>query len=133
MLVADTSVWVSYLNQHKTGEALLLANLLASEEPQVLVPDVVVMEVLMGPRDDVRARRAQRALGDCKVVEVGGFEAALRAARRYRQLRALSITVRSTVDALIASYCIDHDVELLHLDRDFDHYERHVGLRVRRP
>jgi predicted nucleic acid-binding protein len=58
---------------------------------------------------------------------------ALQSARNYRLLRQKGITVRKTIDSLIATYCIENDHELLHNDNDFDGYEKHLGLRVVHP
>lgn len=58
---------------------------------------------------------------------------ALKSAENFRALRKKGVTVRKTIDALIANFCVEHDLELLHSDRDFDPCERHLGLRVVSP
>ena len=64
------------------------------------------------------------------IVELGGAEIEIQAARNYRALRRLGVTVRKTIGTLIASRCIEDGYELLHDDRDFDPFEKHLGLRA---
>ena len=65
-----------------------------------------------------------------KVVELGGHEIAIQAARNYRALRGLGVTVRKTIDTVIATRCIESGYDLLHTDRDFDPFVAYLGLRV---
>ena len=58
---------------------------------------------------------------------------AIQSACNYRALRKKGVTIRKTIDNLIATYCIENDHELLHNDSDFDGYEEHLGLRVIHP
>ena len=55
---------------------------------------------------------------------------AIDAAKNYRRLRRLGVTVRGTVDVLIATRCMADGLRLLHSDRDVDAFEQHLGLRV---
>jgi predicted nucleic acid-binding protein len=64
------------------------------------------------------------------IVELGGREIALQAAQNFRTLRKLGVTVRKTIDTMIATRCIESGYELLHDDRDFDPFVKHLGLRV---
>ncbi len=64
------------------------------------------------------------------VVELGGQEIAIQSARNFRALRRLGVTVRKTIDTVIATLCIENGYELLHNDRDFDPFAKHLGLRV---
>jgi predicted nucleic acid-binding protein len=64
------------------------------------------------------------------VVEIGGLEIALRAAKNFRALRRLGVTIRKNIDTLIATRCIESGYDLLHSDRDFDPFAEHLGLRV---
>src|SRR5208337_1090729 len=63
-------------------------------------------------------------------VELGGQEIAVQAAKNFRALRNLGVTVRKTIDTVIATRCIESGYELLHNDRDFDPFAKHLGLRV---
>ena len=99
------------------------------------INDLILTEVLQGFRNDERdfndARRMMTAL---TVVELGGGEIAIQAAKNFRALRKLGVTVRKTIDTVIATRCIEGGYEsgydLLHNDRDFDPFARHLGLAV---
>jgi predicted nucleic acid-binding protein len=64
------------------------------------------------------------------VVELGGQEIAIQAARNFRTLRKLGVTVHKTIDTVIATRCIESGFDLLHSDRDFDPFVEHLGLRI---
>jgi len=95
-----------------------------------VVGDLMLAEVLQGFKDDKGFNEAKRMLGQLEQVIVGGFDIAVEAARNYRRLRGLGVTIRGTVDVLIATRCIAGGFKLLHSDRDFDAFEQHLSLRV---
>ncbi len=128
LVLPDASAWIDLIEGNPTWQARRLRELL--DLRLVVVGDLVAMEVLRGVRDDLRMRRLAKdfeKLPNVLLVEQG---TALRAAHHYRYLRSLGITVRSTVDCLIGTYCIDHQLPLLHADRDFDAFRDHLGLIV---
>ena len=92
--------------------------------------DLIVVEVLQGFDRDRDFRQAQRLLTALLVVEIGGVEIAIEAAKNFRKLRRLGVTVRKTIDTMIATRCIQSGFDLLHSDRDFDPFVIHLGLRV---
>ena len=98
-------------------------------EIRIVVPDLVLFEVLRGFRGEREYRQARALLESLSVEPVGGHALAVEAAQHYRSLRASGITVRSSLDVLIASFCIDRGYALLHRDRDFEAFERLRGLR----
>jgi len=129
MILVDSSVWIDFFNGRATPQASSLALLLDDMAP-LAVADLVLFEVLRGfrhERDDLAARKSMSALA---VIEIGGEDNALQAAQHDRLLRAMGYTIRSAVDMLQASYCIDHDDALLHNDTDFDVMENLRGLKV---
>lgn len=134
MLVVDSSVWIDYFNGATTAPAEMLDQLLQNGEVRLVVPDLVLFEVLRGFRHE-RDLRAARLLLESLNVEptMEGADApafALLATDHYRSLRSRGLTVRSPVDVLVATFCIERDYALLHNDRDFDHFEAWRGLRV---
>ncbi|MBP8948404.1 MAG: PIN domain nuclease [Candidatus Promineofilum sp.] len=131
MMLVDTSVWIDYFNGRMTPETDLLH--LAIQSHQVYVGDLVLTEVLQGFRLDKEYDNAREALGSLPVLTLVGPENAILAARNYRLLRKKGITIRSTIDCLIATYCITNEVPLLHSDRDFSPFEQHLGLTILRP
>jgi predicted nucleic acid-binding protein len=94
------------------------------------VGDLILTEVLQGFSSEREFNEARRLLGAFDFVALGGQDVAVEAARNYRRLRALGITVRKTIDAVIATRCILSGLALLHSDRDFDVFERHLSLRT---
>jgi predicted nucleic acid-binding protein len=128
VVLVDTSVWVDYFNGSHTPEADLLDGLLGTGE--LLIGDLILAELLQGFARDADFRRARRLLLELPCAELVGREVALTAAANYRALRQVGVTVRKTVDLLIATHCVRYRHELLHADRDFDGFEQHLGLRV---
>ncbi len=128
MILVDSSVWIDYFNGLATPQTSLLDRLLGSE--RLLIGDLIFVEVLQGFRAERAFNRARWLLEGLEFRSIGGREIAIGAAQNYRRLRSKGITVRKTVDALIATFCIRNGHSLLHCDRDFDPFERHLGLRV---
>ena len=86
--------------------------------------------MLQGFRSEIDFRRALDLLGTLEFLPLAGRQIAIAAARNYRALRSVGITVRKTIDGLIATFCIANHHTLLHSDRDYDGFERYLGLRV---
>ena len=128
MVLADTSVWIDYFNGVSNWQAERL-DLLLDTEP-VALGDLILTEVLQGFRKDADFRKAQTFLAELQFYELGGYEVCLQAARNYRALRAKGMTVRKTIDVIIATACIEWNFELLHNDRDFDALQQIPGLQV---
>lgn len=131
MLLVDSTVWVDYFNGNITPQTDYLHNVLAGEP--ILVGDLILAEVLQGFRKDADFEKARKMLGKFTQVDLVGPALAVQASRNYRFLRQKGVTVRKTVDSLIATYCIENDHDLLHSDSDFDGYEEHLGLKVIHP
>jgi predicted nucleic acid-binding protein len=94
------------------------------------IGDLILTEVLQGFENDRDFNEVRKLLTSLTVVELGGQEIAIQAAKNFRALRRLGVTIRKTIDTLIATRCIESGFELLHNDRDFDPFARHLGLRV---
>jgi predicted nucleic acid-binding protein len=94
------------------------------------IGDLILTEVLQGFDNERDFRLARSLLSSLTLVELGGYEIAIQAAKNFRALRRLGVTVRKTIDSVIATRCIESRYDLLHSDRDFDPFEKHVGLRV---
>ncbi len=129
MILVDSSVWIDFFNGRTTAQTERLALLLDDMAP-LAVADLVLFEVLRGFRHERDHLAARKTLTALTVVDVGGEDNALQAAQHDRLLRAMGYTIRSAVDVLQASYCIDHDYALLHNDADFDVMENLRGLKV---
>ena len=129
MLVVDSSVWIDFFNNAEHPAVDLLQQLLDHGEVRLVVPDLVLFEVLRGFRQEHSHRQARRLMESLSVEAAGGVDVALAAAQHYRSLRAQGVTVRSPIDVLVASFCIERDYALLHRDRDFRAFEDLRGLR----
>ena len=131
MLLVDSTVWIDYFNGLETPQTNYLNSIL--ETTPILVGDLILAEVLQGFRQDADFEKARRSLGKFLQASLVGPEIAIQSVRNYRILRQKGVTVRKTIDNLIASYCIENDHELLHSDSDFDGYEKYMGLKVLHP
>ena len=128
MILVDTSVWIDlFANRDTLQTRALTEAVLAKKRP--LVGDLVLVEVLQGTRDQRDLARKLAYLAEFDGVAVGDRHVAVQAARHYQHLRALGITVRKTIDTLIATRCILDNIPLLYADRDFDPFVEHLGLR----
>ncbi|MES2229381.1 MAG: PIN domain-containing protein [Pseudomonadota bacterium] len=130
MLVVDSGVWIDFFNAAGDPATELLEQLLDHGEVRLVVPDLVMFEVLRGFRHERDHRQARLLLETLSIEQAGGAALALAAAQHYRALRAQGITVRSPVDVLVATFCIENDYALLHRDRAFDAFEDLRGLRA---
>jgi predicted nucleic acid-binding protein len=130
MIVVDSSVWIDYFNGRSTAETDALSSL---PPPQLVIGDLIMTEVLQGFASENDFLGVQKVLTAFEFRPMGGSEIALAAARNHRALRARGVTPRGTIDTIIATFCIVGGHDLLHCDRDFDPFERHLGLRVLRP
>ena len=127
MILVDSSVWIDYFRGTVTPQTERLDELLGIEP--VAVGDLILAEVLQGFSSDRDFNKARKLLTSLDMVEIGGVDVAIEAARNFRSLRELGITVRKTIDTLIATRCIEDDLELLFSDRDFDPFVEHLGMR----
>lgn len=131
MILVDSSVWIDYFRGTPTPQAEKLDSLLGSEP--VVTGDLVLTEVLQGFGSERDFNQAKKLLTSLVVVELVGQDIAIQAARNFRALRALGITVRKTIDTVIATRCIASGLTLLYSDRDFDPFVQHLGLRSALP
>ena len=129
MVVADASVWIDFFNARANPARDTLRKLLYEGDTRVVVPDLVLFEVLRGFRDERQLRQARALMMSLEVTDTSGVELCLQAAHHYRDLRKAGYTVRSSIDVLVATFCIEHDFLLLHGDRDFRPFEALRGLR----
>lgn len=130
MLVVDSGVWIDFFNDVGHPAADELEALLDAGEVRIVLPDLVYFEVLRGFRRESDLRQARQMLETLDIEPTCDRELALTAAQHYRSLRQHGITVRSPVDVLVASFCIERDYALLHRDRDFRAFEHRRGLRA---
>ncbi|CAM3019949.1 PIN domain nuclease [Komagataeibacter xylinus] len=126
MILVDSSVWIDFFRGKTTPEVDLLDQMLG--EDLVSIGDLMMTEVLQGFSNERDFNQAQRMLGALDLVEIGGRDVMVEAARYFRHLRSRGITIRKTIDTLIATRCIVSGHRLLYSDRDFDPFVDHLGL-----
>lgn len=127
MVLVDTSVWIDYFNGQNNPTTEKLDDLLSTTI--VVVGDLILAEVLQGFRNDSDYHTAKNLLLDLDLHTLVGVEIAQKAAENFRVLRKKGITVRKTIDCLIATYCIEHGIPLLYTDRDYDPFVEHLRLK----
>ena len=127
MILVDSSVWIDYLRGVETKQTDRLDGMLGLEP--LAVGDLILTEVLQGTTTDKDFKDVLKLLEGLDVVPLGGQAVAVQAARHFRSLREKGITVRKTIDCIIATRCIMDGMTLLHSDRDFDPFVAHLGLR----
>jgi predicted nucleic acid-binding protein len=128
LILVDSSVWIDYFNGAATPQADKLDSLLGREP--LAIGDLILSEVLQGFGDDRDFAKARRLLTSLMMVQIGGPEIAIVAAQNFRYLRKRGVTVRKTIDTMIATRCIESGYDLLHSHRDFEPFVQHLGLRV---
>ena len=128
MIVVDSSVWIDFFNGVSTPEVERLDGLLGVTP--LAIGDLILVEVMQGfgsERDVATARQLFRSLA---LLPMLGGSNPWKAAENYRQLRRQGITVRKTIDGIIATACIEANLTLLFSDRDFQPYVEHLGLEA---
>jgi predicted nucleic acid-binding protein len=127
VILVDSSVWIDYFRGSPTPQVEKLEGLLDSQA--LGIGDLILTEVLQGCKFDKEFNEVRRQLARLEFIVLGGDDVAVEAARNYRKLRSLGLTIRGTVDVVLATRCIVSGHQLLHSDRDFDAFETHLGLR----
>jgi len=129
VIVVDTSVWIDYLRGVASDRVERLRTLMR-RQPEMLIGDLTLCEVLQGCRSEAEATEVEAALREFAIVPLSTPDLAVRAAANYRLLRRRGVTIRTTIDMIIGTFCIEHGHTLLHSDRDFEPMERLLGLRT---
>ncbi len=128
MWIVDSSVWIDFFNGCVTPQTETLYSALGQQE--IGLGDIILCEVLQGFRDQRAFETAREALLRFPIYPIGGVAIAIKSAENYCWLRERGITIRKTVDCLIATFVIEQGFSLLHDDRDFDPFEMYLGLNV---
>jgi len=127
VIFVDSSVWVDYFNGKPTSETDKLDSLLGVEP--VATGDLILAEVLQGFRNDKDYKTAKILLTSLTVFNMLNTSIAVKSADNFRLLRKKGITVRKTIDSIIATFCIEYSLPLLHSDKDFQPFHKHLRLK----
>lgn len=128
MIVVDSSVWIDFFNGVSTPEVERLDGLLGVTP--LAIGDLTLVEVMQGFRSERDVATARQLFRSLALLPMLGGSNAWKAAENYRQLRRKGITVRKTIDGIIATACIEANLPLLFSDRDFQPYVEHLGLEA---
>ena len=128
MILVDSSVWIDYFRSADTPQVALLDSLFGRSP--LAVGDLIAAEVLQGVRDEREFKLVKKTLEAFDHVDLVGYDLAVKASENYRRLRTMGITIRKTIDTLIATRCIEDGLTLLHADKDFLPFAEHLGLKV---
>ncbi len=127
MIFVDSSVWIDYFNGKNTPEVEKLDSLLGDEP--LSTGDLILAEVLQGFRSDKDYKTAKGLLTSLTIFNMLDTNIAIKSADNFRLLRKKGITVRKTVDTIIATFCIQNKLSLLHSDKDFRPFHKHLRLK----
>jgi predicted nucleic acid-binding protein len=127
VILVDSSVWIDYFRGTQSSQTDRLYALLGNEP--IVTGDLVLAEVLQGFGSAQDFNQGKKLLTSLQIIELVGEDIAIQAANNFRTLRSLGITVRKTIDTLIATSCIDKGLALLYSDKDFDPFVEHLGLQ----
>jgi len=128
LILVDTSVWVDHLRGVQTAQTVKLEKSLVREP--LLVGDLILLEILQGARNERHASQIEKEMRRFTILPLLDDILSVQAARNFRKLRGLGITIRKTADLIIGTFCIECGHVLLHDDRDFEPMEQHLGLKV---
>ncbi len=127
MIVVDSSTWINKFRGIQTEAVRTLSEL---DSASILVGDIILLELLQGARTDPHAARIERLMRAFAFERMLDRELSIIAARNFRTLRELGFTIRTSVDLIIATFCIERGHALLQDDRDFRPMAEHLGLRL---
>ena len=130
MIVADTSAWIDYFNGVEADHVEILDNELLYN--RVIICDLIIAELLQGFRTEKQLRIAKEIVERLEYVDFVGKEIAYKTAETYIILWKKWVTLRKTIDMIIGTFCIMHDIELIHNDKDYDPLEKYLGLKVKK-
>jgi len=131
MILVDSSVWIDYFNGKRSWQTDLLDNILSNVP--IIMGDLILTEVLQGFKSDKDYEAAKAYRGELPVRQMGGYNVAVQSAQNYRQLRKAGVTVRKTINIIIATFCIIEGLTLLHDYRDFNPIASHFPLKAFTP
>ena len=128
MILVDSSVWISYFNGKINPQTDCLDSALGKKI--IIVGDIILVEVLQGFKNDRDFQKAKELLSNFQLMEMLGRELAIKSAENYRLLRKKGVTDRKTIDVIIGTFCLYHNMSLLHDDRDFDPLIKYLKLNA---
>lgn len=128
MILVDTSVWIDFFSNRNAAHVMHLSNLIEQQEDLCLC-GVILTEILQGIKNPKEKRLINNTLHSLIFLEMNRDTFVL-AADIFSDLRKRGITIRKTIDCIIAAVAIDYKIPLIHNDCDFNSIEKYCGLRA---
>ena len=128
-MIVDTSVWIDFLSGSDTAAAHWIAERIANEA-SLVVPEVVLMELLIGTTDEGSAAVRRRFLQRFTIEPLAPVRDAEDAAAIHRRCRRGGDIVRSLIDCQVAAMALRLNLVVVHRDRDFEVIRTHCGLQT---
>ncbi|MCL5772879.1 MAG: PIN domain nuclease [Firmicutes bacterium] len=119
MLLVDTSVWIEFFRRTESKYQLALHRLL-QEDADICIADIVLSEILQGIKSDKDFNQVKNYLFKFPIYYLKDAGSYAEAAQIYRACRKKGLTIRRTIDCIIARIAIENNLILFHNDRDFD-------------
>jgi len=133
MIIVDTSVWIELFRNTHSEHAAALKDLLENRNGEIVLTDIIVMEILQGISDDKIFEEIKRYLLEFPLIEARTPATYIHSARLYRLCRSKGLTVRKSIDLLIAAIAIENRLEVFHRDRDFETIATVSALKIYKP
>jgi len=130
MIVVDTSAWIDYFRGIVAPHTDTLDSQLQTN--RIIIGDLIIIELLQGFKTKKEYDQARKLIERLEYRDFVGRTIALKSAENFRILRSKGITVRKTIDVIIATFCIENGFQIIHNDRDFDPMEKYLGLEVKK-
>ena len=128
MVLIDSTIWIDFFHDISKSHVMILEEYIKNDE-DICICGVILTEVLQGIRHDTDYLRSKDYFDALTFLPMTKATF-LKSSELYRSLRIKGVTIRKPVDCMIASVAIEHDLPLLHNDRDFSLIARHSRLRV---
>lgn len=128
MIMIDSGIWIDYFNGQKSVETDYLDEILGIRP--IATGDLIITEVLQGFKTDKEYKTAKRLFETLQYHDLLGHSIAIKGAENYRILRKKGVTIRKTIDTLIATFCIENEMPLLFVDKDFLPFVNELGLKT---
>lgn len=127
MVLVDTTVWIDFFSARPSPHVLSLENLIEQRD-DICVCGIILTEVLQGIQNEHVFKKTKDLFNNLIFLPMP-YQTFLRSVEIYRSLRKKGVTIRKSVDCMIASVAIENDIPLLHNDKDFIPIEKHCGLK----
>lgn len=130
--IVDSSVWIDFFNKKgsKNIEKVIELMYASTLEDSIIILPVILQEILQGIRDDKQYELVSVIIHGFEFIDFDPYKYAVKAADLFRALQKKGITIRKANDCLIAAFCIDLNILLIHNDRDFDNIAKHTSLKI---